>query len=80
MTKNKTDTAGNGWQLIAIVCFVVVVIAQSLAIILGVHGFWRGALLGASIALVAIGGIFLGMSIRKPKPRTDAMWLPSNDE
>lgn len=63
---------------VAITCFVVVVIAEVTALAVGVHGFWRGAVLGGGIAIVAVGGIALGMSVARPQQAD--LWLPSNDE
>lgn len=64
----------------AALAFALAAIGVALSVALGVHGFARGMLLGATLTLVLLGGVLLGLALAKKRGAPAVgEWLPSQD-
>jgi hypothetical protein len=65
----------------AVIVFVLAAIGSALSIVLGVHGFGRGMLIGATLMCVLLGGVLLGLALghQRGEPERGDGWLPSRD-
>lgn len=75
----RSKLRGSSTLWFAVGVLGLAVIGSALASALDVHGFGRGMLLGAALALLVLGGIFLGFTISKSRRHTENEWLPSRD-
>ena len=81
MNDTSENTSSTTTAVIWAAATVIVLggIGTALAAALGVHGFGRGMLIGAALALVALGSVVLGLVIARARGRSGTGWLPSRD-